>query len=335
MDVTENSSLNTAPVQPPAPAAEPRVERHADRDGDGDVALKHHHFVPLDWRDLLVAVVINVMWGLNLIAIKMATDLMGPITAGTLRQAIVLLVCLPALRIIPGRMRALITLGLLSGGIFYIILNTSLVLADNVAALAIASQLGAPFSVLLGVWVLKEQIGPWRIGGIALAFAGVALLVFQPGGAGDLDAMALTVLASLIWSACSLIQRQLAGVPVLTIYAWVGLIGTLVIAPIAWWFEPDSVRHLPDMPLRDFGWVAFSGLGSTLLGQGGMSWLLQRHPISTVAPLTLLSPLVAIASSTYFFGTEVTVFMIIGGGLALAGVGIVTIRSAWQRDRTT
>lgn len=229
-------------------------------------------------------------------------------------------------------MRPLLILGVLTGGIFYILVNYALMLANNVAALAIASQLGAPLSVLLGVIVLKERIGRGRIIGIALAFTGVAVLVFKPGGTGDIVALGLTVAGAVIWAIGSLIQRNLAGVPVLTIYAWIGLIGTLVMLPITIWQEADVLARLPDMPLRQFGWVAFSAVGSTIIGQGGMSWLLQRHPISMVAPLTLLSPIIAVISSSLFFDTKFTVPMAIGGTIALIGVAIITIGSAWRRD---
>ena len=55
--------------------------------------------------DILVAVAMNVMWGLNLIAVKMGVDLIEPLTAAWLRQVMVMLICLPALRIIEGKMR--------------------------------------------------------------------------------------------------------------------------------------------------------------------------------------------------------------------------------------
>ncbi len=321
------SSISDAPIGH-APAGR-GIKAHSFGDG-----LQHNHFVRLNWLDGVVVIIINLMWGLNLVAIKMATNLVGPVTAAFLRQAIVMIVCASALRIVPGRMRSLLLLGVLTGGLFYVIVGYSLELADNLAALAIASQLGAPLSILLGVLVLKEHIGRWRIFGIALAFLGVAVLVFEPGGSGDLDAIALTAVGSCMWAVGSLIQRNLAGVPVLTIYAWMGLVGALVLLPITIWQEADGLVRLADMPMRHMGWVAFSAIGSTLIGQGGMSWLLQRHPISTVAPLTLLSPIVAVASSSYYFQTSLSPHMIIGGIIALAGVAVVTIRSAWRHDNS-
>ena len=97
-------------------------------------------------------------------------------------------------------------------------------------------------------------------------------------------------MASLVWAICSLIQRRLIGVPVLTIYAWVGLVGAVVLGPLAFVAEPAAFASIPDLPLSTFGWILFSALGSTVIGQGAMSILLQRHPVSTVVPLTLPTP---------------------------------------------
>jgi O-acetylserine/cysteine efflux transporter len=137
----------------------------------------------------------------------------------------------------------------------------------------------------------------------------------------------LTALGALFWSIGSLLQRQLAGVPVFTIFAWIGLIGSLLLAPLAVMLEPESMASLSDLRLRDFAWVAFSAVGSTVLGHGGMAWLLQRHPVATVAPLTLGAPVVAVLAASFFFGTVLTPLMIAGGMMTMVGVAIITLRS--------
>lgn len=286
-------------------------------------------------RDLAIAAVMNVMWGLNLIAIKMGVDLIAPLTSAWLRQLMVLAICLPALKIVPGRMRPLLALGLLSGAAFYLVNNLSLAFSNNVSALAIAGQLSVPFSLILAVMVLGERIQRYRTAGIALAFTGIVMIVFDPAALDERLAFALTALASLIWAICSLIQRQLAGVPVLTIYAWVGLVGSIVIGPIAWFWEPETFAAIPSLPYSAFGWVLFSALGSTIMGQGAMSLLLARHPLSTVIPLTLLNPVIAVVAASLYFGTKLTPVMIGGGVVAMAGVAIVTIRTARAREVET
>lgn len=151
-------------------------------------------------KDFAVAAAMNVLWGLNIVAVKMAVDLIAPMTAALLRQAIVLLVCITALRIVRGKMLALSALGLLSGCAFYVVLNLSLAISDNVSALAIAGQLGVPFSLILAVIVFRERIRWPRILGISLSFAGVALLAFDPAAANEMPGIALTAVASAIWS---------------------------------------------------------------------------------------------------------------------------------------
>ncbi|MEN9290037.1 MAG: hypothetical protein RL317_1660 [Pseudomonadota bacterium] len=282
--------------------------------------------------DILVAVAMNVMWGLNLIAVKMGVDLIEPLTAAWLRQVMVMLICLPALRIIEGKMRELVLLGALAGGAFYIIVNISMAVSTNVSALAIAGQLGAPFSLILAIIFLGERVHKYRIAGMALAFAGVVMIVFDPNAVNEHVGLALTAVASFIWACCSLIQRRLVGVPVLTIYAWVGLVGTVVLLPIALIAEPQAMATIQDLPLSSLGWVLFSALGSTVIGQGAMSLLLQRHPVSAVVPLTLPTPVISVIAAAYWFGTPLTPIMIAGGGVVLAGVAIVTLRTAQAEE---
>ena len=288
-------------------------------------AHSHHKF---GGYDALVAVAMNIMWGLNLIAVKMGVDLIQPLTAGWLRQVMVMLICLPALRIMDGKMRELLALGVLSGALFYIIVNISMAVSTNVSALAIAGQLGAPFSLILAIIFLGERVHKYRIAGMALAFSGVVMIVFDPHAIDERLGLALTAAASLVWAICSLIQRRLVGVPVLTIYAWVGLMGTILLGPIAFAFEPEAFAHLPHLPLSALGWVLFSALGSTVIGQGAMSILLQRHPVSTVVPLTLPTPVISVIAASYWFGTKLTPVMIAGGVVVLIGVAIVTLRTA-------
>jgi O-acetylserine/cysteine efflux transporter len=285
-------------------------------------------------RDLAIAAAMNLMWGLNLIAVKMGVDLTAPLTAGWLRQVMVLIICLPALKIIPGKMRELLLLGFLSGALFYIFINFSLAVSNNVSALAIAGQLGVPFSLILAIIFLGERVQKYRMIGMGLSFVGVILIVFDPAAIDEGAGIALTAAGSLVWAICSLIQRRLIGVPVLTIYAWVGLIGSIVLLPIAYFVEPESLKSVPQLPLSTFGWILFSALGSTVIGQGAMSLLLQRHPVSSVVPLTLLTPVISVIVAAYYFKTPLTPIMIIGGLIVMAGVAIVTIRTAMAKEGT-
>jgi len=283
--------------------------------------------------DLAVALAINLVWGLNIVAVKLTVNLVPPFTAVLLRQAIILIVCLPWLKVVPGRMRDLLALSVIIGGAFFTVVNLSTVVTTNVGALAIASLLGAPFALVLAVIFLRETIGWVRIGGIALAIGGCVVLVFDPGAAKEWRGMLLTTLASLLWAVGSLLQRRLTGVSVPTMYAWIGLGGVIVLAPLALSFEAPVMQGQVAIPPIAFVWIGFSALGSTLVGSGGMAWLLQRHPVATVIPVTLGSPVIGVIASSLVFGNPLTPVMVLGGAIALAGVAIVTMRTATAGDR--
>ena len=294
-----------------------------------DDSLPERGFGRLDWT---IAVAMMLLWGFNIIAMKSVVDAAGALPGAFLRQAIVAVVCLPFIRIVPGRMQLLLVLGVLSGGLFYVAIGLSLKISTNVSALAIAGQLGVPFSLILAVVFLREKIGVPRLIGIVLALLGVLLLVFDPEAVKELPAIGISACGSLVWAIATLIQRNLGGIDVLNISGWLGLIGSAVILPFALLLEPDGMSMLGDLSMETYAWTAYAAIGSSIGGHGAMVWLLQRHSVSTVSPLTIPTPVISVAFATWWFGTPLTWLMIAGGLIALLGVSIVAIRNA-QRSR--
>lgn len=280
------------------------------------------HFTLLDY---LVAIGMNILWGLNIIAMKVTVGATGPFMAGAIRFIAVTAICLPWLRPIPGKTRMLVLLGLFNGGLFVIFMNLALHVADNVGALAIAGQLSAPIAVVMGVVILRERISLARVGGLVLAFGGVAMLVFDPRIADEIPGMLLMVAAATCWASSTLLQRHLAGVHVLTMYGWTGLMGLCTLLPLSLVLEPEALHRSLHMSLATAAWFAFSIFGSTLMGQGGLAWLLSRHPLTSVMPMTLLATVVSVIASHLFFGTIITPIMAVGGLIALGGVVLVTM----------
>ncbi|PZN94254.1 MAG: EamA/RhaT family transporter [Alphaproteobacteria bacterium] len=283
-------------------------------------------------RHLALILFIDVIWAFNIVAVKEAVTSAEPITAVALRYGIVLLATLPWLRWLPGRMPTVISTGFVAGALFMGLGGLSFALADNISALAIAGQLGVPFSLLLAVLIYKETIRWPRITAVVLCFAGVAVMGFDPAIAHESVALWLTVGASLAWASGNLLFRKLQGVPVLTIHAWLALVSVPVLVVASLVFEPGALARVPALPASTWGWLAYSALGASLLGHGGMSWLFQRYPVSTVSPLTLPTPLLSVIIAVIVFGTPVTIQMIIGGALTLVGVAIITLRTAQKRD---
>lgn len=272
-----------------------------------------------------VALIVDVMFALNVVAMKVVVDATAPFLSVALRMGAVFLLCAPAFRLVPGRNGALMLYGLLNGGLFLLLMNVALAMATNVGALAIAGQLSVPFSLVLGALIFGERLSRRKMAGVALAFGGVALLVFDPHIVSEVPAVLVMAAAAMAWGGGTLIQRRLGGISVMNIQAWNGLMGMAVLAPFALLLERPAIAGLGGVSAEAAGWFAFSCIGSTVVGQGALAWLLQRFPISTVMPLVLASPVMATIFASLYFRTPITPMMIIGGLLALVGVAIVTV----------
>ena len=283
-------------------------------------------------RHLALVLLIDLVWAFNIVAVKLAVEDAQPLTAVAIRYAIVLLACLPWLRWQPGRMRSILITGFVAGALFMGLGGLSFSLADNVSALAIAGQLGVPFSLLLAVIIYKERIRWPRITAVILCFLGVAVMGFDPAIARESIALWLTVAAALAWAAGNLLFRNLAGINVLTIHAWLALVSVPILVAASLVFEPGALAHVPYLKPSSWGWLVYSALGASLLGHGGMSWLFQRYPVSTVSPLTLPTPLLSVIIAVIVFDTPITSQMVAGGLLTLIGVAIITLRTAQGRD---
>ena len=281
---------------------------------------------------LAAILAIDVVWGFNVVAVKEGVMSAGPMTAVLLRYVVATLVCLPFVRWLPGRMRLILLTGFVAGALAMSLVALSFALADNLPALSIAGQLGVPFSLILAVIFMKEQIRWPRITAIAICFLGVVVMGFDPAIANERIGLVLSIGASLCWAIGNLLFRRLAGVPVLVIHGWLGLVSIPIMLVLAQSFEPQKLAAIPQLPLSTWGWIAYSGIMSSIIGHGGMTWLFQRYPVAVVSPLTLPTPLISVVVAVAVYGTPITGQMLVGGLLTLVGVTIITIRTAQRRD---
>lgn len=270
---------------------------------------------------------IDCVWAFNIVAVKMAVDIVQPLTAVMIRYAIVFAVCLPWMRWIPGRMRLVAITGVVGGALFMGLGGLSFKFAYNVSALAVAGQLGVPISLILAVIFYHERIRWIRIGGIVLSFAGVAVMAFDPRIFDERVALLLTVAACGCWAVGTLLFRQLRDLHPLNVHGWLALISVPLLAAASMVFEPGAIAAIAAVPLPTWGWLAYSALGASIVGHAGMSYLFRHYPVSVVSPLTLPTPLLSFIVASLVFRTPVTFEMVVGGLLTLVGIAIITLRT--------
>jgi O-acetylserine/cysteine efflux transporter len=277
---------------------------------------------------LLLILAINLSWGFNIVPSKLALEQIPPITAAFVRFATVAVLLAPTLRWIPGQMGPVLGYSLIGGALMFMLGNAAFAHADNVSALAIAGQLGVPFSLILAILFLGERIRIMRTLGILLAFAGVGVLSFDPHILDERLALLLTVGSSFCYAVGTILLRQLRGVPPLTLQAWLAVFCLVPTFTFSLLMEPGALAALPRTDISAFGYILLSALTASIIGHAGLAFLLQRYPITVISPLTLLAPLLAVFFSVALLGNQLTPQLLLGGLITLAGVGIIMVRSA-------
>jgi O-acetylserine/cysteine efflux transporter len=280
--------------------------------------LKPHH--------LALLVLVNLMWGLNLLTTKFGVREIPPIFFAGLRLSVMLLICLPWLRWYPGQMANLLRVALFTGAGGFGLLALGLGLSEDVSTVAIFSQLVVPFSALVSVWMLGEHIHWRRKAGIALAFIGVFIIGFDPRAFGYLAGLTAVTLQGLSAALGMVYVKRLRDINPLQLQAWISVMALPVIMGLSFLFEHDQMAAVKSASFIAWGAVAMAALGSSLIGQSGFFYLLKRYPVSSVAPLTVLSTLFGMLAGVLFNHDVLSGRMLIGGAITLVGVVIIELR---------
>jgi O-acetylserine/cysteine efflux transporter len=280
----------------------------------------------IQWRDLLFLVFINLIWGFNFITSKVGVSELPPLWFTTLRFTLLALILAAVLRVHRGQMGAIVVAGVLSGALHFGLLFVGLGMSKTVSTVAIVGQLGVPFTTLMSIVFLGEVVRWRRWLGITLAFAGVMVMGLDPRVFDFWQGLALVVLSAFVGSIGLLAVKQLRDIKPLEIQAWFAVISVPVLAVLSAVFESGQLQATRAASLEAWGALLFTVVMASLIAHSGYYYLVQRYPITSVSPLTILSPLFGVLFGVTLLGDDLTPRIIAGGTMTLTGVVIIALR---------
>jgi len=285
----------------------------------------HHHW--LKPHHLALLVLVNLMWGLNLFTTKLGVHEIPAIFFAGLRLLIMLLIAGPWLRWFPGQMADLFRVAMFTGAGGFGLLALGSGLSKDVSTVAIFSQLIVPFSALLSVLMLGEVIHWRRKAGIALAFIGVFIIGFDPRAFSYLAGLSCVALQGLSAALGMVYVKRLRGISPMQLQAWISVFALPVVLGLSLLFEHQPIAAAASASYLAWGAVLTAALGSSLIGQSGFFYLLKRYPVSSVAPMTVLSTVFGMIAGVLFNHDVLTGRMLLGGAVTLVGVVIIELRT--------
>lgn len=273
-------------------------------------------------KDLLLALLVIVVWGLNFVVIKVGLHGMPPMLMGALRF---LLAAFPAILFVRRPqvpLRWMLAYGMtISLGQFAFLFYAMYVgMPAGLASLVLQSQ--AFFTLFFAALFLGERLRGSTLFGLLVAASGLVLIGLQGGQAMTLAGFALTIAAASMWALGNVVTRKLGKVNLVGLVVWGSLIPPLPFLALSLWLEgPELINQsLRTLGLDSMLVLAYLAFGATILGYGLWSRLLSRYPASQVAPFSLLVPVVGISSSALLLGERLGALQMVGAALVMAGL---------------
>lgn len=281
-------------------------------------------------KDGLLALLVVIVWGLNFVVIKVGLHNMPPMLLAGLRF---LLVAFPAIFFVarpkvPFRLLLGYGLTISFGQFAFLFCAIKFGMPAGLASLVLQAQ--AFFTIILGAFVFGERLQGKQLAGITLAVFGVLVLVEASlnGEHVALLGFMLTLAAGLSW-ACGnifnkLIMQHEARPAVMSLVVWSALIPVLPFMAASLMLDGPAVvaRSLAEIDLITVLSLVYLAFVATIVGYGIWGTLLGRYETWRVAPLSLLVPVVGLASAALLLGETLSALQFLGAVLIMAGLYI-------------
>lgn len=276
-------------------------------------------------------VLLSGLWGASFLFMRLGAAEFGPLPTAGLRVALATVFLWPLLwyqgqwAVLRRHCKPILLMGILNSALPFALFSWA-VLHIPTGMTSILNATVPLFGALVAwVW-LGERIQRLRWLGLALGFAGVALLAWRaPGGAGlgpgvGAGPLAACLLASTCYAlAASYTRRYLAGVPPLAIATGSQLGAALALALPTLWYWPAQMPGL-----RAWGAIAAVALLCT-----GIAFILYFRLIAHAGPtqalaVTFLAPVFAVAYGAVFLHERITPWMVGCGLVVVCGTLLST-----------
>ena len=277
-------------------------------------------------RHRLLALLVAVCWGVNFPATALALEHFPPLFLVALRFSII---AIPTLIFIPRPkvpFRWLLGVGLGIGTMQFAFLYLGMAAGMPSGLASVVLQASAPFTVIIaGIW-LREGISARQAIGIAIAVLGLAAIAFHRSQVAALLPVLLTLCGALGWAIGNVSTRKAQAPNALHLTLWMSVIPPIPMLAISLLVEGPA--RIGESLATAFTLEALpSVLGllyvvviATIVGYGIWNGLLKRYPSSTVAPFSMLVPVVGVLASWIAFGEVIDLTELLAGAAVVAGV---------------
>ena len=273
--------------------------------------------------DMALAVGVAVIWGLAFVASKIGLREFSPPLLAALRFVVAAAPCLVVRRPkVSWLLLIAIGLTLFLGQFLTQFYGIAHGVPAGLAAVIVQSQ--ALFTIGLAAIIFGERPSPSQTVGIAVATAGMVMIIASLGYDFSLGTFAVTMISPISFAIGNLLLRGARDVRMFDLFCWLSLVPPLPLLALTVAADgPRTTWHaMTGVSVTGIGCVLFLGVISTTFAYWAWGHLLREYTASQVVPFALLVPVVGATSSWAVFGETFGPLRLAGmitvvGGIAL------------------
>jgi O-acetylserine/cysteine efflux transporter len=279
--------------------------------------------------DYAIALVVMVIWGLQLPVGKIGVTELPPLLFMAIRFTFVAALICPFFPLPRDKLRGVLLLSFVLGSLHFTCMFTGLSLIDaSTASLLLQSQV--PFAALLAAIFFCDRLGWRRFLGLLVAIAGVVVIVGEPRFGRDPLPPFLILAASFFWAFANILIKRLGSIDGIALSGWLALFAAPQLLALSLLLESGQGAAMRAADWAGWGAMAYGGIAVTVVSYAMWYPLVRRYPVNQTMPFTLLIPLFAVASSAAILGEKLTVQTALGGVATVLGVAIIVLRRSWR-----
>lgn len=275
---------------------------------------------------IFLAILVAALWGGNFVAAKVALQALPPLTLLAIRFAVTAAILWPFVPEPTAPWKPIFLLSSLLGVVHFGLMFAAIWWGVDLPTAVVATQLGVPFSCLLGTILFHDTIGRWRALGMFVAFIGIVIIVGTPRIVEQFWPFMVSCSASLAWAVANIQMKRIGEVHILSLLSRLSLYAVPQLIILSLIFESGQKEAILSASHAVWMGMGYTVLFSTIIAYGMWYYLLGRFPVSQVTPYSLLVPVFGVAASQLFFHTPLSLQFILGGILTMIGVAIIIFR---------
>ena len=286
---------------------------------------------------LALATIVIFIWASNFVVMKWGLDRLPPLTLCAWRFA---LSFFPACLFLPAparRWRLMLAFGMLTGlgqfGLLCIAMRSHI--SPGLASVVVQTQ--AFFNMGLAALVLGERIKVGQLTGCIISSTGLLLIAASAETSGTIAGIVLVLGAALSWALSNVILRacRYEG-DFVAFMVWSSLFGAIPLAMLSVVFEGAGTILQPLTQPSVAIWliISWQAFANSIFGYAVWNSLIYRYSLSTISPLTLLVPVLAMAFAVLFVDEQLPSWKLVAAALIVSGVAMpycVSLLRRWRR----